>query len=43
MRGYDERDWIVYETGEAITGPDIDQRCREILENETVAYAHILC
>lgn len=41
IRGYDENDWIIYETGDVVSGSEIENKCVEILANTTVAYVHI--
>jgi len=41
IRGYDDRDWILYETGSVIAGADIEQECLNILNNKAVQYIHI--
>jgi Protein of unknown function (DUF1203) len=41
VRGYDDQDWIVYETGKVISGMELDKECRLILERPDVAYVHI--
>jgi hypothetical protein len=41
VRGYDANDWIRYETGEVIRGPEIEGTCRAILNNKAVAYVHV--
>ena len=41
VRGYDAKDWIVYETGQVVPGQDVADACRAILAREDVAYVHI--
>ncbi|MBI3746164.1 MAG: DUF1203 domain-containing protein, partial [Chloroflexi bacterium] len=41
VRGYDARDWIRYETGRVVDGPELEARCRQILADDDVAYVHI--
>jgi len=41
IRGYDDRDWILYETGSVIAGADIEQECLNIFNNKAVQYIHI--
>jgi len=41
IRGYDEHDWILYETGAVIAGADIEQACIDIFNNKAVKYIHI--
>lgn len=41
LRGYDERDWILYETGTVVAGPEIRGSCEQILANPDVRYVHI--
>ena len=41
VRGYDGDDWIRYDTGEVVRGPDIADACRTILADPTVAYVHV--
>lgn len=41
VRGYDARDWIVYETGRVLPGAELAQACRDILARDDVAYVHI--
>lgn len=41
VRGYDGDDWIRYETGRVVRGVDIESECRQILEDESVAYVHV--
>lgn len=41
IRGYDADDWIRYDTGDIVRGPDLTAACRTILADVTVAYVHI--
>jgi hypothetical protein len=41
VRGYDADDWIRYDTGDVVAGPELGAACRRILADETVAYVHI--
>ena len=41
IRGYDDKDWILYETGAVIAGADIEQECIQIFQNKAVKYIHI--
>jgi hypothetical protein len=41
VRGYGSDDWIRYETGQVVPGAEIEQACRRILADETIAYVHI--
>jgi len=41
VRGYGDDDWIRYETGQVVRGPDVAAACRAILADPTVAYAHV--
>jgi hypothetical protein len=41
VRGYDARDWIVYETGQVVPGAALADTCRALLAREDVAYVHI--
>ncbi|MCG8590211.1 MAG: DUF1203 domain-containing protein [Proteobacteria bacterium] len=41
VRGYSEDHWIRYDTGDVVSGGDLDAVCRSILRDETVAYVHI--
>lgn len=41
VRGYDAKDWIVYETGRVVPGHELADACRAILAREDVAYVHI--
>ncbi|MEO8223840.1 MAG: DUF1203 domain-containing protein [Gammaproteobacteria bacterium] len=41
VRGYDEDDWIRYDTGTVVAGRDLAAECLKILGNDGVAYAHI--
>jgi hypothetical protein len=41
VRGYDTEDWIRYETGNVVPGPEIAGACRRILADPSIAYAHV--
>ncbi len=41
VRGYDEEDWIRYDTGDVVAGTELEARCRRILSDPTIAYVHI--
>ena len=41
VRGYDGEDWIRYDTGDVVHGPEIAAACRTILADPTVAYVHV--
>lgn len=41
VRGYDADDWILYETGQVVSGPELGGVCRDILGDPKVAYVHI--
>jgi hypothetical protein len=41
VRGYGTDDWIRYETGRVVRGPELAEACRRILADETIAYVHI--
>ncbi len=41
VRGYDHRDWIVYDTGEVVAGEALTAACQRVLARDDVAYAHI--
>ena len=41
VRGYDGDDWIRYDTGDVVRGPEITAACRTILADPTVAYVHV--
>ena len=41
VRGYDNDDWIRYETARVIKGDEIGSTCELLLENPEVAYVHI--
>lgn len=41
IRGYDQDDWIRYETGAVVSGPELTAACQKILANPNVAYVHI--
>lgn len=41
IRGYDQRDWIVYGTGRVVETANLEQALSEVLENPAVAYVHM--
>lgn len=41
VRGYDERDWIVYESAEVVDGRAILEACQRILGDPRTAYVHV--
>jgi hypothetical protein len=41
IRGYDRDDWIRYDTGDVVRGPELTAACERILSDSTVAYVHI--
>jgi hypothetical protein len=41
VRGYDQQDWIRYDTGQVVAGRELTEVCRDILHDPTVAYVHI--
>jgi hypothetical protein len=41
LRGYGADDWIRYETAQVIPGQQLDEACRQILADDSVAYVHI--
>lgn len=41
IRGYDEKNWIIYETGAVVSGVDIKKECVNIFQNKDVKYIHI--
>ncbi|HEY2773195.1 MAG TPA: DUF1203 domain-containing protein [Candidatus Binatia bacterium] len=41
VRGYDDADWIRYDTGHVVTGPAIAPTCEQILADPTIAYVHV--
>lgn len=41
IRGYDERDWIVYGTGRVVETGELEEALQETLENPAVAYVHM--
>ena len=41
VRGYDASDWIRYDMGFVVRGPEITATCREILADPGVAYVHV--
>lgn len=41
IRGYGDNDWIRYDTGSVVAGPDLTAACRAILADPSIAYVHI--
>lgn len=41
IRGYDQQDWIRYDTGHVVPGGELAEACEKILSNSQVAYVHI--
>jgi hypothetical protein len=41
IRGYDGDDWIRYDTGDVVAGPDLTATSERILADPTIAYVHI--
>jgi Protein of unknown function (DUF1203) len=41
VRGYGADDWIRYDTGNVVSGAELDGACRRILGDPTVRYVHI--
>lgn len=41
VRGYGSDDWIRYDTGQVVPGPEIAATCKRILGDDTVAYVHV--
>lgn len=41
IRGYGHDDWIRYDTGNVVTGSELDAESDKILSNPEVAYVHI--
>lgn len=41
IRGYDQQDWILYETGSVVAGTELTQACESILSQPKVSYVHI--
>ncbi len=41
IRGYGDNDWIRYETGQIVRGPELSETAKSILAQEAVAYVHI--
>jgi hypothetical protein len=41
VRGYGANDWIRYETGQVVRGPELAGTCEAILADPEVAYVHI--
>lgn len=41
LRGYDNNDWIIYETGAVVAGSQIENECINIFKNKDVKYIHV--
>lgn len=41
IRGYDDNDWIRYDTGVVVPGAELDAMSRKILSDDSIAYVHI--
>ncbi|HEY8152880.1 MAG TPA: DUF1203 domain-containing protein [Myxococcota bacterium] len=41
IRGYGSDDWIRYDTGSVVSGPELTGACQRILGDASVAYVHI--
>jgi len=41
VRGYGADDWIRYETGDVVRGPELTARCRAILDDASIGYVHV--
>lgn len=41
IRGYNQHDWILYETGKVVAGAELAQACEAILSKPEVSYVHI--
>lgn len=41
IRGYDKDDWIKYETGQVVRGPDLAEAVNAILDRQDVEYVHV--
>lgn len=41
VRGYDARDWIVYDSAEVLPGAALEAACRRILARADVSYVHV--
>lgn len=41
IRGYDDRDWIRYDTGAVVDGRNLAEQSKSILADSTIAYVHI--
>lgn len=41
IRGYNQRDWILYETGNIVAGTELTHACQSIFNNPEVSYVHI--
>ena len=41
IRGYNQQDWILYETGKVVSGTELTLACETILSQPDVSYVHI--
>ncbi|WP_162844240.1 DUF1203 domain-containing protein [Sinobacterium caligoides] len=41
IRGYDDNDWMIYETGAVTPGSELEKECVKIFHNKDVKYIHI--
>ncbi len=41
VRGYGSDDWIRYDTGRVVRGAEIEDACRAILADPSIAYVHV--
>ena len=41
IRGYGADDWIRYDTGAVVPGPELPGTCQRILDDATIAYVHV--
>lgn len=41
IRGYGDDDWIRYDTGQIVRGPELAAACEGILNDPSIAYVHI--
>ena len=41
VRGYGSDDWIRYDTGRVVRGVEIEDACRAILADPSIAYVHV--
>jgi hypothetical protein len=39
--GYGDDDWIRYDTGHVVPGPELTATCTAILADPTIAYVHV--